>query len=174
MGADLYRVGFGYDVHRLTNGRALILGGVHIPYHSGLLGHSDADVLTHAIIDGILGALAKGDIGEHFPDNDPAYKDIESLVMLERVMKLMKESGYRINNLDNTIVAEEPRIAPHISSMKEKLCRVLEIESGRINIKATTNEGMGFCGRKEGIAAYSIISLTTINPEGNSGRIQGR
>lgn len=155
----MVRVGFGYDVHRFIQGRALIMGGLDIPFDRGLQGHSDADVLTHAIMDGILGALAEGDIGTHFPDNDPAYKDIESLVILERVVELMKNRGFRINNLDNTIVAEEPKFAPHIPAMKENLSRVLGMDSSRINIKATTNEGMGFCGRGEGIAAYSIVSL---------------
>jgi 2-C-methyl-D-erythritol 2,4-cyclodiphosphate synthase len=155
----LFKVGIGFDAHRLTRGRPLIIGGVKIPYDLGLLGHSDADVLIHAIIDGILGALALGDIGIHFPDNDPAYKDIDSTILLRKVMELVKKEGYRINNLDNTIVAEMPKLAPHIPSMKEKLSSALEILPGQINIKATTTEGMGFCGRGEGISAISIVSI---------------
>ncbi len=155
----MFKVGIGFDAHRLTRGRPLIIGGVKIPYDLGLLGHSDADVLIHAIIDGILGALALGDIGIHFPDNDPAYKDIDSTILLRKVMELVKKEGYRINNLDNTIVAEMPKLAPHIPSMKEKLSSALEILPGQINIKATTTEGMGFCGRGEGISAISIVSI---------------
>jgi 2-C-methyl-D-erythritol 2,4-cyclodiphosphate synthase len=159
----LFRVGIGFDAHRLVKGRPLIIGGVRIPYDLGLSGHSDADVLTHAIIDGILGALAMGDIGIHFPDDDPAYKDVDSTILLRRVMELAKKEGYRINNLDNTIVAEMPKLAPHIPGMIERLSRVLEILPSQINIKATTTEGMGFCGRGEGISAYSIVSLIKSN-----------
>ena len=155
----MFKVGVGFDAHRLAKGRPLIIGGVKIPYNLGLSGHSDADVLIHAIIDGILGALAMGDIGTHFPDDDPAYKDIDSMVMLEKVMGWVKREGYVVNNLDNTIVAERPKLAPHIPGMKERLSNVLEILPNQINIKATTTEGMGFCGRGEGISAISIISL---------------
>lgn len=155
----MFKVGVGFDAHRLAKGRPLIIGGVKIPYNLGLSGHSDADVLIHAIIDGILGALAMGDIGTHFPDDDPAYKDIDSMVMLEKVMGWVKREGYVVNNLDNTIVAERPKLAPHIPGMKERLSNALEILPGQINIKATTTEGMGFCGRGEGISAISIISL---------------
>lgn len=155
----MFRVGFGYDVHRLVKGRDLIIGGVKIPYALGLMGHSDADVLTHAIMDGILGALSKGDIGGHFPDNDPQYKDINSLSMLKKVVEIVKQDNYQINNLDNTIVAEEPKLAPHIPAMIDKLSAVLGIGAAQLNIKATTSEGMGFYGRKEGIGAYSIVSL---------------
>jgi 2-C-methyl-D-erythritol 2,4-cyclodiphosphate synthase len=162
----LFRVGFGYDVHCLVKGRDLIIGGVKIPHTMGLMGHSDADVLTHAIMDGILGALAKGDIGGHFPDNDPQYKDINSLSILKKVMEFVKQDNYLINNIDNTIVAEEPKLAPHIPAMIDKLSRVLEIDATQLNVKATTSEGMGFCGHKEGIAAYSIVSL--INPDPNT------
>jgi 2-C-methyl-D-erythritol 2,4-cyclodiphosphate synthase len=153
------RVGFGYDVHRLVKGRRLILGGCLIPHESGLLGHSDADVLTHAVMDGILGALAKGDIGLHFPDSDAAWKSADSLIMLEKVMSIAGEEGYSINNLDCTIVAEKPRLAPHIPSMKEKLSDRLLIRPDQVNIKATTTEGLGFCGREEGMAAYAVVSL---------------
>ena len=155
----MFRIGFGYDVHRLVKGRRLILGGCLIPHESGLLGHSDADVLIHAIMDGILGALARGDIGAHFPDNDPAWKDADSLVLLERVMSMARKEGFRINNLDTTIVAEKPRLAPYVRSMKEKLSDRLRIRPDQVNIKATTTEGLGFCGREEGIAAYSVVSL---------------
>lgn len=155
----MFRIGVGFDAHRLAKGRPLIIGGVKIPYDLGLSGHSDADVLIHAIIDAILGALAMGDIGTHFPDNDPAYKDIDSTILLRKVMELVKKEGYRINNLDNTIVAEMPKLTSHIPGMKERLSNVLEILPGQINIKATTTEGMGFCGRGEGISAISIVSL---------------
>lgn len=155
----MFRIGIGFDAHRLAKGRPLIIGGVKIPYDLGLSGHSDADVLIHAIIDAILGALAMGDIGTHFPDNDPAYKDIDSTILLRKVMELVKKEGYRINNLDNTIVAEMPKLTSHIPGMKERLSNVLEILPGQINIKATTTEGMGFCGRGEGISAISIVSL---------------
>ena len=155
----MFRVGFGYDAHRLVKGRSLVLGGVKIPHHLGLAGHSDADVLIHAIIDAILGALAKGDIGRHFPDSDPAYKDMDSMVMLERVMKWVHSDGYRVNQLDTTIVAEKPRLAPFVETMKHGLSKTLAIRMDQMNIKATTTEGMGFCGRQEGIAAYAIVSL---------------
>jgi 2-C-methyl-D-erythritol 2,4-cyclodiphosphate synthase len=155
----LFRIGIGFDAHRLAKGRPLIIGGLKIPYDLGLLGHSDADVLIHAIIDALLGALAMGDIGMHFPDNDPAYKDIDSMTMLENVMEWVKREGYRINNLDNTIVAEMPKLTPHIPGMRERLSSVLKIRTSQINIKATTTEGMGFCGRGEGISAISIVSL---------------
>ncbi len=157
----MFRIGFGYDVHRLVEGRPLIIGGVKIPHHLGLMGHSDADVLTHAIIDGILGALGRGDIGRHFPDSDPAYRDMDSLLMLNKVMKWVKEDGFRINNIDTTVVAEKPRLASHIVTMKERLSEVLEIKTGQINIKATTTEGMGFCGSQEGVAAFSVVSLNS-------------
>jgi 2-C-methyl-D-erythritol 2,4-cyclodiphosphate synthase len=155
----VFRVGFGYDAHRLVEGRSLVLGGVKIPHHLGLAGHSDADVLIHAIIDALLGALAKGDIGRHFPDSDPAYKDMDSMVMLERVMKWVHSDGYRVNQMDTTIVVEKPRLAPFIETMKQGLSKTLAIRTDQVNIKATTTEGMGFCGREEGIAAYAIVSL---------------
>ncbi|MBU2497917.1 MAG: 2-C-methyl-D-erythritol 2,4-cyclodiphosphate synthase [Proteobacteria bacterium] len=155
----MFRVGFGYDAHRLVEGRALIIGGVPIPHHHGLLGHSDADVLTHALIDAILGALAMGDIGQHFPDTDPAYKDLSSLVMLEKVMTWVAEKGYRIMNVDSTIVAQGPRLAPYVKAMRERLSEALRTQAQQISIKATTSEGMGFCGREEGMAAYAVVSL---------------
>ncbi len=155
----MFRIGLGYDVHQLVEGRPLIIGGLRIPHKTGLMGHSDADVLTHAIMDGILGAMAMGDIGSHFPDTDPAYRDMDSLLMLGKVMEWVKKDGFRINNIDSTIIAERPRLAPHIEGMKERLSRVLEVRTGQINIKATTTEGLGFCGREEGIAAFSVVSL---------------
>lgn len=155
----MFRVGFGYDAHRLAAGRALILGGVHVPYALGLQGHSDADVLTHAVIDALLGALCRGDIGRHFPDTDPAYKNADSLLLLSKVMLWVKEEGYRVNQLDATVVAERPRLAPHIEPMQEKLSAVLEVLPGLVNVKAKTSEKMGFCGREEGIEAFAIVSL---------------
>ncbi|NLA75653.1 MAG: 2-C-methyl-D-erythritol 2,4-cyclodiphosphate synthase [Deltaproteobacteria bacterium] len=155
----MFRIGFGYDVHGLAEARRLILGGVNIPWNKGLLGYSDADVLVHAIMDGILGALGRGDIGRHFPDTDPAYKDKDSLEMLNDVMSMVKADGFQINNLDCTIVAQEPKLAPYIEGMREKLSLVLAIGKGRINIKATTTEKMGFAGRGEGMEAYAAVSL---------------
>jgi 2-C-methyl-D-erythritol 2,4-cyclodiphosphate synthase len=156
----LFRIGSGYDAHRLVEGRPLILGGVEIPYTLGLLGHSDADVLTHAVMDAIIGALGMGDIGQHFPDTDPAHKGADSLSLLKTVMGWVKQEGLIVNNLDATLVAEKPKLAHHLPAMKAKLAEVLEAPSERINIKATTTEGMGFCGRQEGMAAYAVISLT--------------
>ena len=155
----MFRVGLGYDAHPLVKGRSLILGGVKIPHHLGLMGHSDADVLTHAIIDAILGALAKGDIGQHFPDSDPAYKDVDSLLMLRKVMEWVREDGFRINQADSTIVAQEPKLALSLVAMKQRLSEALAIQMHQINLKATTTEGMGFCGRQEGIEAYAVVSL---------------
>jgi 2-C-methyl-D-erythritol 2,4-cyclodiphosphate synthase len=155
----MFRIGFGYDAHRLVKGRPLVIGGVTIPCELGLEGHSDADVLIHSLMDAILGALGKGDIGMHFPDNDPAFKGIDSTLLLQRVMELAGRDGYEINNADNTIVAQRPKLAPHVQIMRETLSRFLGVTPDRINIKATTTEGMGFCGRGEGIAAYSVVSL---------------
>lgn len=155
----MLRIGFGYDAHRLVEGRPLILGGVEIPHAFGLEGHSDADVLVHAVIDAIIGALGMGDIGQHFPDTDPTYKDASSLGMLKTVMAWVKRDGFRLNNLDAGIVAEEPRLAPYISDMRQRLAEVLEGSSDHVNIKATTTEGMGFTGRREGIEAFAVVSL---------------
>ena len=155
----MFRIGFGYDVHRLLEGRSLILGGVKIPHRLGLMGHSDADVLTHAIIDAILGALARGDIGRHFPDSDPQYQGMDSLLMLKKVIKWVRQDGYKINNVDTTIVAERPKLAPYLDPMKQRLSEILGIQSNQINIKATTNEGLGFCGREEGMAAFAVVSV---------------
>ena len=153
------RVGTGFDVHRLTEGRPLILGGVQIPFERGLLGHSDADVLIHALMDALLGAVALGDIGQHFPDTDPAYKGISSMVLLEKVKELLKKEGCRIGNIDVTVIAQQPKIKPYIGQMKQNLSRVLELEERRINIKGTTTEHLGFTGREEGIAAQAVCLL---------------
>lgn len=153
------RIGIGYDVHKLVKNRKLIIGGVNIPYDKGLLGHSDADVLVHAIMDSILGALGQGDIGKHFPDTDDAYKDISSMVLLERVYKILLKSGYKIGNIDCIIVAQKPKMASYIEEMKNNISKILNTSSKNINIKATTTEQLGFEGREEGIAAYSVCLL---------------
>lgn len=155
----MIRIGIGYDIHRFDKGRKLILGGVEIPFEKGLIGHSDADVLLHAICDALLGALGAGDIGMHFPDRDPAYKDISSLKLLQQVYKLVKEKGYRINNVDSTIIAERPRLKDYIKEMANNIGNILEIGEGDINIKATTNEGLGPLGRCEGVAAYAVCTI---------------
>ena len=153
------RIGFGYDVHKLVENRKLILGGVEIPYELGLLGHSDADVLTHALMDALLGAAALGDIGKHFPDNDPAYKNIDSLVLLAQVSEILKAHNYAINNIDTTIVAQRPKLAPFIPEMRAKIAAVLHLDIDKISIKATTTEGLGFTGEGLGIAAYAVCTL---------------
>ena len=153
------RVGMGYDVHRLTEGRDLILGGVKIPYEKGLLGHSDADVLLHAVMDALLGAAALGDIGKHFPDSDPAYKGISSLKLLEHVGELLEKEGYTVGNIDATIIAQRPKMAPHIAVMRKNIAEVLRIEESQINIKATTEEGLGFTGSGEGISSQAVCLL---------------
>lgn len=153
------RVGIGFDVHPLVEGEKLILGGVQIPYKSGLKGHSDADVLTHALMDALLGAMARGDIGQHFPDTDPVYRGIDSLLLLEKVNLFMKEENYLINNIDLVVVAEKPKISPYYSEIKNNYIRVLNIKENQINIKATTTEKMGFSGRGEGIAAQAIVLI---------------
>lgn len=153
------RIGHGYDVHRLVTGRKLIVGGVDIPYELGLLGHSDADVLLHAISDAILGALALGDIGKHFPDTDPRYKGADSRALLRHVMELADRKGFRLGNLDATIVAQRPKMAPHISLMREHIAADLVADPERVNVKATTTEELGFAGRGEGIAAYAVVLM---------------
>jgi len=155
----MLKVGFGYDAHRLVEGCKLILGGVKIPHSTGLKGHSDADVLTHAIIDALIGALGKGDIGQHFPDNDPTYRNISSLIMLKRVVAWMKREQLRLNNLDATIVAQAPRLVHYLPEMQEKLAEGFGSRPEQINIKATTTEKMGPSGRCEGIEAYAVLSL---------------
>lgn len=157
------RVGMGYDVHKLTEDRKLILGGVEIPYDKGLLGHSDADVLLHAIMDALLGAAALGDIGRHFPDTDPEYKGASSMKLLEHVGKLVEDKLYVIGNIDATIIAQRPKMASHIEAMRENVASVLHIDIDQVNIKATTEEGLGFTGSGEGISAQAIASLDTIS-----------
>jgi len=150
------RVGFGYDVHSLVPNRPLILGGVRIPYLYGLQGHSDADVLLHAICDALLGAIAEGDIGRHFPDTDPQYRDIRSTLLLERVLTKVKEKGFHLLNVDATIVAQKPKLLDFIPRMVNEIAQILKIDTAKINVKATTTEGLGFTGRGEGIAAYAV------------------
>lgn len=154
-----YRVGNGYDVHRLTEGRKLILGGVEIPYDKGLLGHSDADVLVHSIMDALLGACGEGDIGKHFPDKDESYKDISSLILLGRVKEILQQKGYGIANIDSIIVAEKPKLAPYIDKMKDRISEVLEMDRDCIGIKATTTEGLGFAGTGEGMASFAVAAV---------------
>ena len=156
------RVGMGYDVHRLTEGRDLILGGVKIPYEKGLLGHSDADVLAHAVMDALLGAAALGDIGMHFPDTDPKYKGISSIRLLEQVAALLDEQKYLIENIDATIIAQKPKMLPHIETMRKNIAEALKISVDQVNIKATTEEGLGFTGTQQGIAAYAVCALSSI------------
>ena len=153
------RVGMGYDVHKLTEGRKLILGGVEIPYEKGLLGHSDADVLLHAIMDALLGAASLGDIGKHFPDTDPAYKGISSIKLLEHVGKLLDDHMYVIENIDATIIAQRPKMRPHIDQMRENMAKALKIDVDQINVKATTEEGLGFTGSGEGISSQAICAI---------------
>jgi 2-C-methyl-D-erythritol 2,4-cyclodiphosphate synthase len=155
----MMRVGIGYDVHQLIEGRPCIIGGVNIPHDRGLLGHSDADVLLHAISDAILGALGKGDIGKHFPDTDPTYKDADSVVLLQHVWRMARSMGFQLGNLDAVIIAEKPKMASYIPQMVEKMVAILEADDGTVNIKATTSEKLGFVGREEGIAAQAIVCL---------------
>ncbi len=155
------RVGMGYDVHRLVEGRDLIIGGVNIPYEKGLLGHSDADVLLHAISDALLGAAALGDIGKHFPDTDPAYKGISSLLLLEKVGELLETEGFLIENIDATIIAQAPKMRPHIDTMRGNIAKALGITVEQVNVKATTEEGLGFTGTGEGISSQAICLLTS-------------
>lgn len=157
------RIGMGYDVHRLAEDRKLILGGVIIPYEKGLLGHSDADVVVHAIMDALLGAAALGDIGKHFPDTDPQYEGISSIFLLEQVGKLLEERMYLIGNIDATIIAQRPKLAPYREQMMENVARALKIDKDRINIKATTEEGLGFTGSGEGISSQAIVLLETVD-----------
>ena len=153
------RIGHGYDVHRLVEGRKCIIGGVDIPYEKGLLGHSDADVLLHAVMDAVLGAMAAGDIGKLFPDNDPAYKGADSLALTRRVAEVMTERGYRLGNMDATVIAQAPKLAPHIPAMREKIAAAFGVEVDRISVKATTEERLGFTGAGEGIAAHAVCLL---------------
>jgi 2-C-methyl-D-erythritol 2,4-cyclodiphosphate synthase len=153
------RIGFGYDAHRLTGGRSLVLGGVELPFDRGLEGWSDADVVIHAIIDSLLGAASLGDIGKHFPPNEPAYKDISSVILLERTGHLLDEQGWRVGNIDATIVAEHPHIQPYIDHMRQNISHALSVDRNSISIKATTSEGLGFTGQGEGITAYSVALI---------------
>lgn len=150
------RIGHGYDVHRLAEQRRLVLGGVCVPHDKGLLGHSDADVLLHAVMDAVLGALGEGDIGKHFPDTDNSYKDIDSLLLVARVRDVMQRKGYRIGNVDATVIAQKPKLAPYIPAMKANIARALACDEECINVKATTEEHLGFSGREEGIAAHAV------------------
>lgn len=153
------RIGHGYDVHRLTEGRKLILGGVCIPYKKGLLGHSDADVLTHAVMDSLLGAAALGDIGKHFPDNDPEYEGADSIMLLERVVSIIDEKGFKLGNLDATIIAQAPKLMPYIQSMREIIAKACRADISQVNIKATTEEKLGFTGDGSGISAHCVSLL---------------
>ena len=155
------RIGMGYDVHRLTDNRDLIIGGVKIPYERGLLGHSDADVLLHAIMDALLGAAALGDIGRHFPDTDPAYKGASSVKLLEKVGELLVENKFLIENIDATIIAQAPKMRPYIDTMRQNIARALGIEADQVNVKATTEEGLGFTGAGEGISSQAVCMLTS-------------
>lgn len=154
------RIGHGYDVHRLVQDRKLILGGVEIPHHYGLLGHSDADVLTHALMDALLGAAGLWDIGHAFPDTDASFKDISSLILLGRVMEMLQEKGYRVINADCTILAQAPKLAPYIPAMRENLARIMGVLPEQVNVKATTEEGLGFTGQEAGMAAHAVCLLT--------------
>jgi 2-C-methyl-D-erythritol 2,4-cyclodiphosphate synthase len=153
------RIGTGYDVHRFAEGRKLILGGVQIPYEKGLLGHSDADVIVHAIMDALLGAAALGDIGQHFPDSDPAYEGISSLLLLEKCGKLLAEKGYSVGNIDSIIIAQQPKMMPYLEQMRANIADALQIGIGQVSVKATTEEHLGFTGRGEGIAAQAVCLL---------------
>ena len=156
------RIGHGYDVHRLVAGRPLILGGVKLEYELGLLGHSDADVLTHAIMDALLGAAALGDIGKHFPDSDPRYKGADSLRLAKNVSELLRENGYRIVNIDSTVIAQRPKLSPFIPKMRENIAAALGVSSNLISVKATTEEGLGFTGSGEGIAAHAVCLIEAL------------
>ena len=154
------RIGHGYDVHRLVEGRKLILGGVEVPHTLGLLGHSDADVLTHAVMDALLGAVALGDIGRHFPDTDPAYAGADSLKLLDHVVELLEEKGYQVGNVDATILAQKPKLAPYIEKMRDNLAARMKVEPDQVNVKATTEEKLGFTGAEEGVAAHAVALLS--------------
>lgn len=158
------RIGHGFDVHRLVADRLLVIGGVAIPWQLGLLGHSDADVLLHAICDAMLGALGLGDIGRHFPDTDPAYKGIDSTRLLAHVVALALQQGYRVGNLDATVVAQQPKLAPYIPAMVTRIAAICQVEAGRINVKATTTEQLGYTGRGEGIAAHAVVLMEQVSP----------
>ncbi|KAB7666116.1 2-C-methyl-D-erythritol 2,4-cyclodiphosphate synthase [Bacillus sp. B1-b2] len=155
----MFRIGQGFDVHQLVEGRPLIIGGIEIPYEKGLLGHSDADVLLHTIADACLGAVGEGDIGKHFPDTDAAFKDADSAKLLQHVWEIVKQKGYELVNVDCTIMAQQPKMAPHIKTMQERIAELLETSAGNVNVKATTTEKLGFTGRGEGIASLAVVLL---------------
>jgi 2-C-methyl-D-erythritol 2,4-cyclodiphosphate synthase len=155
----MFRIGQGFDVHAFAEGRPLIIGGISIPYEKGLLGHSDADVLLHTIADACLGAIAAGDIGKHFPDTDPAFKDADSAVLLERIWEFVREQGYELGNLDCTIIAQKPKMAPYINDMRKRISELLQTSIENVNVKATTTEKLGFTGREEGIASQAVVLL---------------
>lgn len=159
----MFRIGQGFDVHQLTEGRPLIIGGITIPYERGLLGHSDADVLLHTIADACLGAIGAGDIGKHFPDTDPTFKDADSAKLLEHVYEMVRKAGYELLNADCTIIAQKPKMAPYIEQMKQRIAELLQSEVAQINVKATTTEKLGFTGREEGIAAQAVVLLKKID-----------
>ena len=156
-----FRIGHGYDVHRLVENRKLILGGVTVPYERGLLGHSDADVLTHAVMDAVLGAAALGDIGRHFPDTDEAYRGADSIVLAAHVRDLLSARGYRVNNIDATVIAQRPKLAPYIDTMRDNLARVFGVDPDAVNVKATTEEKLGFTGSGDGIAAHAVATIVS-------------
>ncbi len=158
----MFRIGQGFDVHQLTEGRPLIIGGIEIPYEKGLLGHSDADVLLHTVADACLGAVGEGDIGKHFPDTDPAFKDADSAKLLTHVWQVVKTKGYSLSNVDCTIIAQKPKMAPYIEKMRERIAELLEGTIDQVNVKATTTEKLGFTGRGEGIAAQAVILLQKV------------
>ncbi len=160
-----FRIGFGYDVHRLVPGRRLMLGGVHIPSERGLVGHSDADVLLHAIADALLGAAALGDLGHHFPDTDPRWKDASSLALLRQVHQLVVQAGYAVVNVDSTVVLERPRLKPHVETMRQNIAQALGLSTGAVSVKATTNEGLGFVGAEEGVVAFAVCLLRPVASE---------
>ncbi|WP_404446905.1 2-C-methyl-D-erythritol 2,4-cyclodiphosphate synthase [Sutcliffiella horikoshii] len=155
----MFRIGQGFDVHQFAEGRPLIIGGITIPYEKGLLGHSDADVLLHTISDACLGAIGEGDIGKHFPDTDPAFKNADSAVLMQQVWAIVKEKGYTLGNVDCTIIAQKPKMAPHIETMRKRIAELLEADVEQVNVKATTTEKLGFTGREEGIAAQAAVLL---------------
>ena len=157
-----FKIGHGYDVHRLVEGRDLILGGVKIPFELGLLGHSEADALLHAVMDEILGALGEGDIGKHFPDTDKAFKDISSMLLAEECSRLMKDRGYKIGNIDATVIAQKPKLAPYISAMRKNIAAAFSTDEENINVKATTEEKLGFTGNLEGIACHAVVLINSI------------
>lgn len=168
------RIGQGYDVHRLVEGRDLILGGVTVPYEKGLLGHSDADVLVHAVMDALLGAAALGDIGQHFPDTDPEYRGISSIALLEKVGALLEQEGYVVENIDATVIAQRPKLLSYRPQMAQNIADALHLEAGRVSVKATTEEGLGFTGTGEGISSQAVVLLTDIRDYAYDDRMQGR